>query len=286
MSNHKQTIPVITTSQGLKIRTLRSSKGAPLAPGDMVGVFYAGSLTDGTPFDANFNFEGAQPIAGRQLFAFTLGAGQVIRGWDLGLRQRRLGEVLELTIPAALGYGSTGTGRIPPNATLIFRVALVGRIAQGKSTPEYFTLADLGINETILNTRQREGNPSPVLGTDLADVLSATPGKNLMAGFGDRDRFSFTTLADAAPGLQRDVIIDFKGGHRGDQIDLRRIDADAQKRGNQSFKFINSRAFTGTAGELRYFQGILQGDVNGDRKADLELDLVGAPSLGITNFLL
>jgi hypothetical protein len=286
MSTQKQTIPLITTSEGLKIRTLRSSKGAPLALGDMVGVFYAGSLTDGTPFDANFNFEGAQPVAGRQLFAFTLGASQVIRGWDLGLHQRRLGEVLELTIPAALGYGSRGTGRIPPNATLVFRVAIVGRIAKGKATPEYFTLADLGINETILNTRQREGNTNTVLGTDLADVLRATPGKNLMAGFGNRDRFSFTTLADAAPGIERDVIIDFKGGRQGDQIDLRLIDADAQKRGNQTFKFIRTKAFSGTAGELRYFQGILQGDVNGDRKADLELDLVGAPPLGITNVLL
>lgn len=288
MSNRSQGLPSVTTSAGLRIRTLRSSQGTRLANGDRVWVYYAGSLTDGTPFDANYNFEGFQPIAGRRLFDFTLGAGQVIQGWDQGLRDRRLGEVLELTIPAELAYGSKGAATIPPNADLIFRVVLVGQQSPGQPSPNVFALSDLGIdvNALALNTRQTTGVENLVLGTDLPDLLSGTTLKDCFIGFSGRDRFRFSTLEEATPGRKRDLIINFRGGRKGDQVDLQGIDANNNTNGDQRFQFIGRNAFSGAAGELRYARGILQGDVNGDRKADLELDLVGAPSLGITNFLL
>jgi hypothetical protein len=276
MSRRVQTI---TTAEGLTIRRLRSSNGAQLANGDQVGVFYAGRLTDGTPFDANFNFKGFQPL--RDLFVFNLGAGQVIPGWDLGLQGRRLGEVLELTIPSNLAYGSAGNATIPANSTLVFRVMLVGRLAPGRSETDFFSLSDLGIDNAKLGltTRMLRRIENPVVGTDVGDVIIGTPRRDLLIGLHGPDRFAFQSLGDAAGvGRNRDLIADF-AGKRGDRLDLRRIDADTTRAGNQPFRFVGKRAFSGTAGELRYRGGVLRGDVNGNGIADLEIGLLGAPAL-------
>ena len=91
--------------------------------GDTLVMNYTGRLTDGTVFDSNVDpkFGHVQP------FEFTLGAGQVIKGWDEGLVGMKVGEKKTLTIPPEKGYGATGAGSaIPPNATLIFDVELVG----------------------------------------------------------------------------------------------------------------------------------------------------------------
>mgnify|MGYP003466729329 FL=1 len=89
--------------------------------GDMLVMNYTGRLTDGTVFDSNVDpkFNHVQP------FMFTLGAGQVIKGWDEGLLGMKVGEKKTLTISPEKGYGASGTGPIPPNATLIFDVELV-----------------------------------------------------------------------------------------------------------------------------------------------------------------
>jgi hypothetical protein len=276
MSRRVQTI---TTAEGLTIRRLRSSKGAQLASGDQVGVFYAGRLTDGTLFDANFNFTGFQQL--RDLFVFNLGAGQVIPGWDLGLQGRRLGEVLELTIPSTLAYGSAGNATIPANSTLVFRVMLVGRLAPGRSEAEFATLNDLGIDSAKLGltTRLLRRIENPVVGTDVGDVITGTSRRDLLIGLHGPDRFTFQNLGDAAGvGRNRDLIADF-AGKRGDRIDLRRIDANTTRAGNQAFRFVGKRGFSGTAGELRYRGGVLRGDVNGNGSAELEIGLLGAPAL-------
>jgi len=83
----------------------------------------SGNLDDAnkTPFDANYDFSTFSLVPGRQLFTFTLGSGSVIAGWEQGLNGRRLGEVVELTIPSELAYGSAGSPPIiPPDAALQF----------------------------------------------------------------------------------------------------------------------------------------------------------------------
>tara|TARA_B100000497_G_C7606678_1_gene364329 strand:+ start:759 stop:1106 length:348 start_codon:yes stop_codon:yes gene_type:complete len=84
-----------------------------------VVVNYTGSLTDGSIFDSSLN-------PGREPFTFTLGAGSVIKGWDLGVKGMKVGGKRKLTIPPELGYGENGAGSvIPPGATLIFEVDLL-----------------------------------------------------------------------------------------------------------------------------------------------------------------
>jgi FKBP-type peptidyl-prolyl cis-trans isomerase FkpA len=90
--------------------------------GDTVAMNYTGRLEDGTVFDSNVdpNFGHVVP------FEFTLGAEQVIAGWDKGIVGMKVGEKKTLTIPPEDGYGAMGAGdRIPPNATLIFDVELL-----------------------------------------------------------------------------------------------------------------------------------------------------------------
>ena len=103
---------------GVKIEKITS--GAGLAPkrGETVTVHYTGWLTDGTKFDSS--------VDRNDPFAFVLGTGQVIRGWDEGVATMRVGDKARLTIPPELAYGKTGyPGAIPPNATLIFEVELL-----------------------------------------------------------------------------------------------------------------------------------------------------------------
>ncbi|HPI82377.1 MAG TPA: FKBP-type peptidyl-prolyl cis-trans isomerase [Candidatus Paceibacterota bacterium] len=89
--------------------------------GDVLSMNYTGRLEDGTIFDSNVlpEFGHVEP------FNFTLGAGQVIAGWDEGLAGMKIGEKKTLTIPPEKGYGQSGAGSIPANATLIFDVELL-----------------------------------------------------------------------------------------------------------------------------------------------------------------
>lgn len=90
--------------------------------GDTLVMNYTGRLINGTVFDSNVlpKFGHVEP------FKFTLGAGQVIKGWDEGLLGMKVGEKKTLTIPPEKGYGSRAVGSIPANATLIFDVELIG----------------------------------------------------------------------------------------------------------------------------------------------------------------
>jgi len=93
--------------------------GAEAVAGDSVTVNYVGSLTNGTVFDASANH-------GSSGFTFNLGAGQVIKGWDLGVAGMKEGGKRKLVIPADLAYGSQAIGNIiPANSTLVFEVELV-----------------------------------------------------------------------------------------------------------------------------------------------------------------
>lgn len=116
MSENKN---VENENQGLQIEVLREGTGAEVKSGDNVSVHYTGTLENGSKFDSSL--DRGSP------FVFTVGIGQVIRGWDLGILGMRAGEQRKLTIAPELGYGATGTpgGPIPPNATLIFEVELL-----------------------------------------------------------------------------------------------------------------------------------------------------------------
>jgi FKBP-type peptidyl-prolyl cis-trans isomerase len=114
----------VTTPSGLTIITIQKSAGAQV--GDDVFVLYTGRLTNGTVFDASER-HGNQPIK------LTLGAGQVIKGWEEGLMGANVGEKRTLLIPPELAYGAKGRGEvIPPNATLEFDVEVVGIMRGGE----------------------------------------------------------------------------------------------------------------------------------------------------------
>jgi len=107
-----------TTESGLKYYDLVVGDGESPAEGQVVMVHYTGWLEDGTQFDSSI--DSGQP------FSFTIGAGQVIPGWDEGVATMKVGGKRQLVIPAELGDGESGAGElIPPGATLIFEVELL-----------------------------------------------------------------------------------------------------------------------------------------------------------------
>lgn len=108
----------VTLKNGLIIENLRVGSGKEAVPNDTVEVHYVGRLEDGTKFDSSYDRNNT--------FRFTLGARQVIRGWDLGVAGMKEGGKRKLTIPPQLGYGMRGASdSIPPNATLIFVIELI-----------------------------------------------------------------------------------------------------------------------------------------------------------------
>lgn len=108
-----------TTPSGLIYVITRRSEGRTPRPGETVVVNYTGLLTSGVKFDSSL--DRGQP------FKFKLGEGRVIKGWDEGIEKLRVGEQATLIIPPQLGYGASGSGGvIPPEATLIFVVELIG----------------------------------------------------------------------------------------------------------------------------------------------------------------
>ncbi len=109
----------ITTSSGLQYIDQVVGTGDSAKAGQTVSVHYTGWLTNGKKFDSSV--DRGQP------FSFRLGVGQVIKGWDEGVQGMKVGGKRKLTIPSNLGYGARGAGGlIPPHATLVFDVELLG----------------------------------------------------------------------------------------------------------------------------------------------------------------
>ncbi len=376
----------------VQIRVLRRSSGPPVKPGNRVWVWYAGELLDGTPFDANYNFTALSVAPARDPFSFVLGVGQVIRGWDLALSGRRLGEVLELTIPSALAYGAAGAPpTIPADADLRFTVELLAIGNPGQLTfPTFFdlgidlraaepiaanlgsyifkiglegadglvgsassdglaglggddNLSGLGADDLLLggggndrlagalgndildggdgtdtaafgiannsvslsitgpqqtgegldslvsieNLDGGDGNDR-ITGNNLANALQGSKGNDQLEGGGgadqlsgglDADQFVYSQPADSGRGRsRRDTISDFNGGE-GDRINLAAMDANPLQEGNQAFRFIGSRRFSGQPGEARFISGVLQLNLNTSRTAEMDILLSGVPNL-------
>lgn len=110
---------VVTTESGLTYIITKTGTGAQLKAGDNIIVNYTGLLTNGTKFDSSL--DRSEP------FSFPLGAGRVIKGWDEGFAKLKIGDHATLIIPPSIGYGARGAGGvIPPDATLIFIVEVIG----------------------------------------------------------------------------------------------------------------------------------------------------------------
>ncbi|MGF1521324.1 MAG: FKBP-type peptidyl-prolyl cis-trans isomerase [Leptolyngbyaceae cyanobacterium] len=109
---------LVTTESGLQYEDIVEGTGAMPQAGQRVTVHYTGTLEDGTKFDSSRDRN--------RPFSFTIGVGQVIKGWDEGVATMRVGGQRKLIIPPELGYGARGAGGvIPPNATLLFDVELL-----------------------------------------------------------------------------------------------------------------------------------------------------------------
>lgn len=109
----------ITIKNGMTIETTKQGTGEAITNGKVASMLYTGMLSDGTVFDSTSKRDNTP-------FEFTLGVGQVIKGWDQGVLGMKVGEERTLVIPAELAYGSQGAGGvIPPNATLTFTVTLL-----------------------------------------------------------------------------------------------------------------------------------------------------------------
>lgn len=108
----------VTTASGLRYVDVIIGKGASPTVGRQVTVHYTGTLENGRKFDSS--------VDRNEPFSFTIGVGQVIKGWDEGVMTMKAGGKRKLIIPSKLGYGSRGAGgAIPPNATLLFDVELL-----------------------------------------------------------------------------------------------------------------------------------------------------------------
>jgi|TARA_B100001146_G_scaffold119695_1_gene105201 FKBP-type peptidyl-prolyl cis-trans isomerase len=102
----------------LTIEDIIVGEGAEAVKHSIVTVNYTGWLEDGSKFDSSLN-------PGREPFRFTVGAGQVIQGWDQGIPGMKIGGKRKLTIPPSMGYGNRDNGAIPANSVLIFEVDLL-----------------------------------------------------------------------------------------------------------------------------------------------------------------
>ncbi len=120
----KNNIKATKTASGLYYRIIKEGTGETGKPGQKATMKYLGKLVNGNVFDGNMD-DDFNMKPGKSEFSFTLGVGQVIKGWDEGVALLKKGTRAVLYIPSELGYGKGGGGPIPPNAVLIFNVEVV-----------------------------------------------------------------------------------------------------------------------------------------------------------------
>ena len=281
----------------LSTDVLRKSKGQKVKNGDILLVGYQGSLMNGEQFDASFDFSSFEAVDGRGPFSFTLGAGQVIEGWDKGLAGQRIGAVVDLTIPAEMAYGESGAGdRIPPNSPLKFTVEVLGALPFGSTDPVYTDYKDLGIKTKKIGLSDEliatatgakiglDGSDVLIGGSDNdlliglkgKDQLTGGRGADLLIGGKGKDTFVYEHVKDSRAGEGKsDHLLAFG---RKDRINLTEV--------AKQLRFIGNDPFTGTAGDVRFDNETLELDKNGDGTADLALLMPGTESIKSANLIL
>jgi peptidylprolyl isomerase len=146
----------ITTPSGLTYLITKKGTGPLPQKGETVILNYTGTLTSGLKFDSSFDRN--------QPFAFKLGVGQVIKGWDEGVAKLRVGDQAILVIPGKIAYGPRGAGGvIPPDATLIFVVELLDIKAKSLTDVLGKTLSEKGVEAMIAEFQQLKSAPDPNL---------------------------------------------------------------------------------------------------------------------------
>ena len=287
-----------STVTELSSEVLRKSKGLTVGNGDVLLVFYQGTLLNGEQFDANYDFSTFEVVEGRVAFDFTLGAGQVIEGWDLGLAGQKLGSVVDLTIPADQAYGEASVGNIPPNSPLKFTVEVLAVLPAGGDEPVFMDYKDLGIKtkkigltDELIESTSGGGvkigldSADMLIGGEANDLLIGLKGKDfleggrgadVLIGGKGKDTFIYENVKDsrAAKG-KSDHLLSFG---KKDKIDLSAV-AD-------ELTFIGGDSFSGTAGDVRFDNELLEVDKNGNGKADLSLVLPGTESIKSSNLIL
>jgi len=287
-------------ADAVEVSVVRSSNGAVLGSGDLLGVLYSGSLVNGngTPFDANYDFGTFSLLPARKLFSFVLSSGQVIPGWDQALLGRRLGEVIDLTIPAELAYGSAGVPPvIPPDSSLRFRVELVAAVPAATSSLVYPSYVELGVHKKVAGqlAALKATFDDIKIGTDADDVIAGGESIDLLIGLSGGDRIQGSAGADVligGPGGNRFVYTDFGNSpaKRGSQDKILGfqsasdvVDLSAL---SDSLVYVGKKSFSRKAGEVRFAGGSLQLDVDGNGRADLEILLPGVNRFSGTSLLL
>ena len=299
----------------LTTTVLRKSKGAKISKGDTLAVWYEGQLLNGTRFDANYDFttfsnpsptlnytqsEGTFLIQANaaQPFEFVVGAGAVIQGWDqVFTKGRRVGEVLEIFIPAELGYGEAGAGdNIPPNSDLRFMVEVLGALPKGATNAVFPQLNDLGVNTKKLGLKAKNlknlnqikvglAGKDHMIGDNTKDLLIGLGGNDKLMGAGGADvliggagknSYLYTDINDSPAGKdKRDSIYGFG---KNATINLRALDGE--------LSFIGGKKFSGAAGDVRFSKGVLGLDLDGDGSSDFSIALPGTKALKGSNLLL
>jgi len=184
----------------IKIENLKTGDGAVAVRHSKVAVHYTGWLMDGTKFDSSL--DRGKP------FEFTLGAGQVIPGWDMGVEGMKVGGKRQLIIPPELGYGRKGAGgTIPPNATLKFEVALLSL-----TPPKYSNIDNAALKKLL-----KQGTKIiDIRRQDEWDKTGVIEGSQRLTAFDGKGNFNRSFPASlkkiAAPG--DDVILICRTGNR------------------------------------------------------------------------
>lgn len=180
--------PTITRPTGdapeeLQVTDLTEGDGAELVEGQIAVVDYTGAtFSDGEVFDASY---GGQP------FSLTVGAGQVIPGWDQGLVGMRVGGRRQLVIPPDLAYGASGSGPIGPDETLIFLVDLRAALTRPKPQPAPDPTGSLEIVDVTVGTGDRTVEAGDTVSVHYVGVL-AESGEEFDASWNSGQAFSFT----------------------------------------------------------------------------------------------